>query len=367
MSKILIVDPNSSGGHNTYCHSLSKILSENNNDIIYLNGESNKKEADYIHEIVNIPEKGIFNKLKKYYNFLKKIEFYFNSGYKVHFQVLNYQLMFVLILLIIKNRITITFTLHNLIPHKLNLQEKIKNKLLFSLLKRKSINKIFYHYEYLKNIDNSIVNNISLEIRNKMYFIPHHMFEKNINYEINLIKDDPVEILIFGVIRENKGIIQFFKLLQKKDVDIHNINFTLAGKFIDYSEEFLRKELNSLKNLNIKIINRFIDEKEKELLFLKSHYILLPYKTTFLAQSGLVLDAYQYKKPLIVSSNISLKYLVDGEKTGFSYDDNNLKKLFEKDIFSKYNYDILCNKITNVIENKYDSKSISSFYSKEIG
>lgn len=367
MKKILIVDPNSSGGHNTYCHSLSKVLAQNGNEVAYLNAQCEKIENGYTHELINISENGLFNKVKKYYSFFKKINFFYSNGYRIHFQVLNYQMMFVLMFLIIKSNITITYTLHNLIPHSFNVKEKIKYKLLHFFLQKKCVDKIFYHYEYLKNVDNDIIDKMPIRIKNKMVFVPHHLFENNIKINSKTFDNNKIEILIFGVIRDNKGVIEFFRKIKKENINLKKLNFVIAGKFIDYTEDDLLKEINHLTNLNIQIINKFISEDEKEKLFSNCDYILLPYKKTFLAQSGLVLDAYQYQKPLIVSSNISLKYLVQTENTGLFYKDDNFKNIFENIVPSKTTYDTLCRNISNVIKNKYNNKSIASLYEKLVG
>ncbi len=97
-------------------------------------------------------------------------------------------------------------------------------------------------------------------------------------------------------------------------------------------------------------------------MFKSAHYILLPYIDDFLAQSGVVMDAYQYKRPLIVSSNPSLKYLVTHELTGYLYDKENLKSFLEEKIHDQKQYDFYVENINDVLVNKYSDAPIRKRY-----
>jgi glycosyltransferase involved in cell wall biosynthesis len=154
-------------------------------------------------------------------------------------------------------------------------------------------------------------------------------------------------------------------LLNKVSIDTKGITFIVAGEFSEYSESDLMQIIDRSKyKIDIQIENRFIDDQEKEQMFDKAHYILLPYLDDFLAQSGVVMDAYQYKKPLIVSSNPSLQYLVTHEFTGYLYNENNLKSLLEEKIYDQKQYNIYVQNIDDTLANKYNDDQIRKVYMK---
>lgn len=361
IKKIIIVDPNEKGGHNTYSHSLANILS--NNNITYIN-RSIDNNINYNYTYIGTSSKSNSSKLHSYINLYKYLRKYINEDSILHFQAINYFMMIIIILLRITSikKFNFFYTLHNIKPHSTTVKENIKYKLLKYLISLSMFKRIIYHYEFYNEEKNS--KNLKKDVNDKMFFIPHHMFDKTIIKNKKNV-NDKINILLFGVIRENKGIIEFFKLLENSNIDTKKINFIVAGKFVDYSKENLLNIIQSFENtLNIEITDGFISEEEKKKLFKKSHYLLLPYKQGFLAQSGLVLDAYQYQIPLIVSQNIALKYQISIEKTGLSFSDHNINDLFNNKLFDNLKYNLYLDNISYILENKYSNEYIVKEYIK---
>lgn len=372
MSKLVIVDPNAFGGHNDFCRSLSLLLSGKDPEIIYINRESKSDNSpNYEHIAVGYPDESFKNKIKSYINIFRQLKNFIEKGYVIHFQdITSYMSLVVIFLLLLPPyKKNFYYTLHNVKPHEKSIKSSIEYKLVYLLLRNKAFKKVFYHFEFIQMEDELAVNNIPETVRKKMVFVPHHMFKnqiKNItNRQIVDNVDDEIIILFFGAIRKNKGLLEFFSLINKIDLDTKRIKFIVAGNFAEagYNESDLRKTLDhSEYDIKLQIENRFIEDDEKEAMFNSAHYILLPYIDDFLAQSGVVMDAYQYKKPLIVSSNPSLKYLVTHELTGYLYDQENLKSFLEEKIHDQEQYDLYLKNIDDVLVNKYSDEPIRKHY-----
>lgn len=372
MSKLVIVDPNAYGGHNDFCHSLALLLSGKDPEIIYLNREfKSNNSPHYEHVAVGYPDESFKNKIKSYINIFQQLKKYIEKDYTIHFQdITPYMIPVVMLLLLLPPyKKNFYYTLHNIKPHVKSIKSSIEYKLVYLLLRNKAFKNVFYHFEFIQMEDELARNNIPETVRKKMVFVPHHMFEnqtKNtINRQIVDNMDDEIIILFFGAIRRNKGLLEFFSLINKIGLDTKRIKFIVAGNFAGagYNESDLRKTLDhSEYDIKLQIENRFIEDHEKAELFHKAHYILLPYIDDFLAQSGVVMDAYQYKKPLIVSSNPSLKYLVTHELTGFLYDQENLKSFLEDKIHDQSQYNFYVENINDVLINKYSDDPIRKRY-----
>ena len=367
--KIAIVDPNAYGGHNDFCRGLAVILSGEDSVIAYINREAESDNSNsYDHIAVGYPDESYRHKIKSYINIYKKIKIFAKKGYDIHFQdITPYMIPVVIFLLLMpKNEKKYYYTLHNIIPHSKSIKSFIEYKIVYSLLRLKVFKKVFYHFEFIKPNDKLAVENIPLSVRKKMVFVPHHMFHRDIGGKTNRLsvdKNGPIIILFFGAVRRNKGLLEFFSLLNEVAAETQGIKFIVAGEFSEYSKSDLEEIIGrSPHKIEIQIEDRFVEDWEKEEMFDAAHYILQPYLDDFLAQSGVVIDAYEYKKPLIVSTNPSLKYLVSHEKTGYIYTRESLKQLLESDVYGQEQYEHFVDNIYSVLKNKYSDEQIRKVY-----
>ena len=370
MNKLVIVDPNAYGGHNDFCHSLASLLSGKNSEIVYINREDRPRESiNYKHIATGYSDQSFENKIKSYITLTRYLKKFSDEGYAVHFQDINFYLLPAVIFLLLpsRNKRILYYTLHNIVPHIDSIKERFVFKMRYLLVASDSFKKVVYHFEFIKTANNFVTENIPVSIQKKMVFIPHHMFCEAVWNTKNVLpvdrKNQDINILFFGDIRRNKGLLEFFSLVYDNNINTKGIKFIVAGTFSEYSEDELRKIIDQPNyKINIQIENRFIEDQKKAQLFTDSHYILLPYLDDFLAQSGVVLDAYQYQKPLIVSSNPSLQYLVTHELTGYLYNENNLKSFLEEEIYDQNKYDSCVQNIKDVLVNKYSDDQIRKLY-----
>jgi glycosyltransferase involved in cell wall biosynthesis len=369
-TKLMIVDPNAYGGHNDFCRGLAMILSGPDSEIIYLNRQPESDGAtDYRHIAVGYPDQSYWHKIQSYAAVYQQIKTYAKKGYAIHFQdITPYMIPVVFMLLLLpENEKTFYYTLHNIIPHTEGIKGRVEYRLAYWLLRLKAFRAVFYHFEFIKPDDQIAVEHIPPEVREKMVFVPHHMFHRGIQGRENRLrvdeKDQKIVILFFGAVRQNKGLLEFFSLLNECDVDTDGIKFVVAGEFSEYRVSDLQQIIDRSKYpIDIRIENGFIDDREKERMFESAHFILQPYLDDFLAQSGVVIDAYEYKKPLIVSSNPSLSYLVSHESTGFEYSAKNIKPFLEKSIRDQKQYESYVDHIEKVLIEKYGDDQIRKVY-----
>ena len=365
MHKIVIVDPNAYGGHNDFCRSLALLLSGEDREITYINREPKADHSPYYHHIATgYQDQSFKNKIKSYIHIFLELKTLIKKGYAVHFQDISpYMIPVVsLLLLLPKNKKTFYLTLHNIVPHSKHVKDIIEYKLVYFLLCSNAFKKVFYHFEFIKTDDYFVKKNIPAAVQKKMVFVPHHMFKKSIENR-QTVNPKNLTILFFGTVRKNKGLLEFFSLVNKANINTQKITFIIAGEFSEYSKSDLQHIIEQSKyKIDIQIENRFVDDEEKKQMFQKAHYILLPYLNDFLAQSGVVMDAYQYKKPLIASSNPSLKYLITHESTGYLYDENTIKYILEEAIYNQEQYRIYIQNINNVLAGKYSDGQIRKIY-----
>ena len=142
----------------------------------------------------------------------------------------------------------------------------------------------------------------------------------------NSLDKDKVIFLFFGLIREYKGIDILLNAINQIDnMKLKKTNFLIVGEsYININK--YKKILNEDRRKYVEWYNQFIPDKEVSSFFLKSDYIVLPYKKA--SQSGIIPMAYQFNKPVICSDVSGLKELIN-ENTGFVFKNENVNELKE--------------------------------------
>lgn len=129
-------------------------------------------------------------------------------------------------------------------------------------------------------------------------------------------------ILFFGRISPYKGIqflLETFMDIISNYPDI-DITLTIAGSgAFDF-------DINQyIKNSKISIINKFVAPEELSDLISKAAVVVCPY--TDGTQSGVIMSAYAFRKPVIATNVGGLPEMVDHEKTGLIIEKNNKEQL----------------------------------------
>jgi glycosyltransferase involved in cell wall biosynthesis len=172
------------------------------------------------------------------------------------------------------------------------------------------------------------------------------------------------KILFFGRIKKYKGIDTLFEIAKK----CPQYSFLIYGKGDKDTEADLAK-CSHLENVFIH--NEFVSSLEVSSIFYDSDMVIFPYKTA--TQSGVVLDAYRFSRPVIAFNVGSMgEQILDGT-TGFLVEKNNLDGFCEsiakigrmnlselnemcKNAYSfgneHYSYDSCANHLANVFKSK---------------
>lgn len=132
-------------------------------------------------------------------------------------------------------------------------------------------------------------------------------------------------VLFFGLIRKYKGLdqlIRAFKILTQEDDDIMLLAVGECYEDISFYEKII--EENGLKT-KIKLVNKFIANEDVEPYFKAADLVCLPYYHG--TQSGILMMAYGFRKPVIVTNVGGVAELVSNDKTGQVIEDNEPKKI----------------------------------------
>lgn len=258
-------------------------------------------------------------------------------------------------------KMKILLTVHNVYPH--NMSDKCMIK---------------YHERFLpidKNIDGylvhlysskkDLISSFGIE-RNKIYVTYHGIYvAENYIPKVDVNCNGIKKIIMFGYQNYYKGtdvLIEALKLLPISYIK------KLQVKIVGKSDPSLYEKYEcEREKLNVVWINRFVSDDELYEYIGNSDLILLPYRK--ISQSGVLLLALSYKKPILTSNLPSFKETLEGypEEYFFEIDNpNSLEKMLEK--YLDGNIDE--KKLKNIIEklnSKYSwSESAKSTYNAYI-
>jgi glycosyltransferase involved in cell wall biosynthesis len=132
-------------------------------------------------------------------------------------------------------------------------------------------------------------------------------------------------ILFFGRMAPYKGLDIFFNAAELVSNKLSNIIFNIAGKPIS---NYLIPTVPALKNnCSFELIIRYLNNGEMITLLKNADIICCPYLDA--TQSGVILNAYIFNKPVIVSNSGGLPEYVQDGKTGIILQNNNPASLSE--------------------------------------
>lgn len=243
-------------------------------------------------------------------------------------------------------RCKIALTVHNIYPHEMG--EKEKQNYVKRFTKVDSyIDGYMVHLNSSRKILSSDFN-----IPDDHIYLTYHGIYEAKGYE-PLIEKDPdgkVNIIMFGYQTKYKGadiLIEALKLLPPSYLS--RTRTLIVGK----SDIDLYSKYESItSSVNTTWINKFVSEKDLYQSIGRSDLILLPYRT--ITQSGVLLLALSYMKPILTSDLPSFKETLEGYPHDYFFEAGNPKAL--RDMLMKYIDGGIDSKILTTVLEKLNKK-----------
>lgn len=143
-------------------------------------------------------------------------------------------------------------------------------------------------------------------------------------------------VLFFGLIRAYKGLDKLLEAFPQIENKLQDVTLLVAGEnyesFDKYNELIEKSGVKERIQLHIK----YIPNENIEPYFKAADVVCLPYYSA--TQSGIVMMAYGFRKPVVVTNTGGLKELVDEDRTGIVIENNNAN--------------LIANAVTKIIENR---------------
>ena len=209
----------------------------------------------------------------------------------------------------------IILTVHNIYPH--NYPDKKKEKYRCRFLE---IDKYLDGYiVHLESTRDEFHKEFSIPIT-KVFVVYHGIIAPNTPVQNTHEKEgDKKCIIMYGHQNHYKGtdlLIEALSLLPKEY--LQKIQTVIVGKTDD---SLYKKYADNCEKLNVLWINKFVSEEELYSRIEQSDLIVLPYRK--ISQSGVLLLALSYRKPIITSNLDSFKETLEGYPSDYFFEKEN--------------------------------------------
>lgn len=198
-------------------------------------------------------------------------------------------------------------TIHNVFPHAMMGQEAKRGKYRNRML---SMDKNIDHYiVHTESTENEVEMLFNID-KNRITVIPHGIFKPD--YELGLhefsAENEKKTIIFYGVNRRNKGAdILIDAVRQLPDEYKKQVRALIAGKT---SKEYLNELQAKVGDAEVEFRQTFIPDNDLYELINNADFIALPYRE--ISQSGVLLLALYFRKPLLISDLPSFRETLKG-------------------------------------------------------
>lgn len=232
------------------------------------------------------------------------------KGDVVHFQFpVHLPLGFIGVMLVRFRGARVVLTAHDPIPHRWRFGARLHGlELAMLTLLYRSCDEIIVHNQAGKNV---LLKDFQVP-KDRISVIPHGPMSP-----AKLVENDPpfdkLRLLVFGSIRENKGIDLAIRAVQELNKDHEHVHLTISGYPQNESERkywYACKELIEKAPRGIETIERFTPDAELPELIGQHHALLLPY-LSFVSDSGVAALALSNRKPILATQAGGLGELLD--------------------------------------------------------
>lgn len=248
---------------------------------------------------------------------------------KENFDVIYFESLHVwnlAIMMAAKNNTHTYHVIHEVVPHEGDRQVKCVNLMNIAICK----------------VADTIV------LRNKKYIslmIDNYRIEPNRVKYLELWRRYPNftkpvhsgKVLFFGRMNPYKGVDNLLEIVR----GCPNISFDIVGR-VDSQVESTVVELSKEKNVSLN--NGYVSDEEMKNAFIGCDWVIVPYNSA--SQSGVIIDAYKYSRPVIAFNVGAISEQIDEGKSGYlvKAKDNKMfiKKLQEVIQMDQQSYDKMC-------------------------
>ena len=276
----------------------------------------------------------------------------------IHFQWLPFlevssiESCFLRLLKIVSPKSKLILTVHNIFPHNSNETEREKYRLRFTV-----VEKFFaFFILHLQSSKKEFCSEFWIK-ESRCRVIPHGVFEqKDLNISFHK-PDAKFQLLMYGNQSYYKGTDILVDAIGCLPSDVQNkIHTSIVGKM---SNEYLGKIQKKAEELDIEIIPEYIPNDELNKRIQESDLIVLPYRE--ISQSGVLLLALFFEKPIICSNLSSFKETLDGFGDEMFFENGNARSLayvITNFLNNRLNWSFYRDKII-LLKEKYSWNSVS--------
>ncbi len=144
-------------------------------------------------------------------------------------------------------------------------------------------------------------------------------------------------VLFFGRINPYKGADNLLEIVRY----CSDIQFDVMGR-VDPQMQNIVEQLK--KEKNVRLNNNYVTDEEMSAAFINCDWIIVPYNSA--SQSGVIIDAYKYSRPVIAFSVGAIPEQVKEGKSGYLVEAGNNKmfadRLKQAMKMSVDDYDVMC-------------------------
>ena len=166
------------------------------------------------------------------------------------------------------------------------------------------------------------------------------------------INKDSVVLAYIGGTGYVKGLDILLESLKGLEIDF---TLLIAGVELDFKKDFITSICEGYKN-KVKLALKYLTDDELNYAFCAADYIVLPYRKSFEAGSGILTNAVWMRKPVIAADRGELGKVVKNNELGYLFEPENKKDLRVKisnAIKSKYVWNQMAEKYREAISPEY--------------
>lgn len=218
-------------------------------------------------------------------------------------------------------KIRIVHTIHNVYPHgtsKAEKREKYKKRMM-------RIDKCIDHYIVHTESTAKEVEELFSISSNRIKVVPHGIFKPDYELQKNnpSSSDGKKTIIFYGINRRNKGADILIDAVCLLPVEYRKqVRVLVAGRT---SDEYLKELQSKVGNADVEFRPTFIPDGELYEMIENADYIALPYRE--ISQSGVLLLALYFRKPLLISNLPSFRETLKGFTPDMFFETENAKSM----------------------------------------